>query len=303
MPLPNTPGVDFVGKVYRIDAATSKQYGLSIGDRVMSLVKWGGNARFISVNGSSLVKVPDTIDPASVVCLAEAYLTAFQVLHHSQRGRLRYRLGSLKSKSILIVGAALTNLGRAISQVASDGGAGQIYAIAKQEHCQELMSMGVSPLTEETESWLLSLAGNVDCIISLAETIDPAHFSLLKPNGQAVLVRFSNNAESTIEENVGFVTNDTFPETKSCWKKQPQIQSKIIVYDLFEEWGNNNDLCVKDLQHLVDLLAQTRLTTNVLDRIPLNKVARAQELVESIQVSGFMVCEPWIIGKCRAVCL
>ena len=92
-------------------------------------------------------------------------------------------------------------------------------------------------------------------------------------------------------------------KTKSCWKKQPQIQSKIIVYDLFEEWGNNNDLCVKDLQHLVDLLAQTRLTTNVLDRIPLNKVARAQELVESIQVSGFMVCEPWIIGKCRAVCL
>ena len=55
MYLPNTPGVDFIGKLYRIDADTSKRYSLTVGDRVMSLIKWGGNARFVSVDRLSSI--------------------------------------------------------------------------------------------------------------------------------------------------------------------------------------------------------------------------------------------------------
>ena len=296
LPLPNTPGVDFVGKLYRIDEKTSKRLGLSVGDRVMSLVKWGGNARFLSVDPTSLVKVPGTIDPASAVCLAETYLAAFQILHQGQRGKLRYRLDSLKNKSILIVGNAVTNIGRAICDIAFDAGAIRIYALAEQNHDQELMAIGVSPLLGDTKSWQPSLVGDVDCIICLEENLDPAFYPLLKPNGQAVLVRFKDFVEETLSSN-----NVSFSDSKSWWKKQLQVE--IVAYNLFEEWENNSDLCIKDLEHLVDLLVQMRIAPNVLDRIPLSKVARAQELVASARLSGYMVCEPWLIGKSRTVCL
>jgi NADPH:quinone reductase-like Zn-dependent oxidoreductase len=296
LPLPNTPGVDFVGKLYRIDVTTSKRLGLSVGDRVMSLVKWGGNTRFLSVDPTSLVKVPETIDPASAVCLAETYLAAFQVLHQGQRGTSRYRMGSLNNKSILIVCNAVTTIGRAICDIAFDGGATRVYALAEQNHNQELTAIGVSPLIGDAERWRPSLVGNVDCIVCLEESIDPALYPLLKPNGQAVLIRFKDFVEQTSTLSV-----NAFSETKSCWKKQ--LHNKIVAYNIFEEWENNKDLCIKDMQHLVNLLVQTRIAPRVLDRIPLSKVARAQELVASARLSGIMVCEPWLIGKSRTVCL
>lgn len=297
VPLPNIPGVDFVGKLYRIDESASTRYDLSVGDRVVSLVKWGGNARFISVDPSTLVKVPDSADPATTVCLTETYLKAFQVLHQGQRGKMRYRMDSLKNKSILIIGSAVSNLGRAIANLASAGGAVRIYALAKQRHFQELISMGVSPLNTESPTWWPSLIGDVDYVISLEGKIDPAYHSLLKPDGQAVTVKLNNNIEETDD------TNDTFFDLKSCRKKQLQIRSKSIVYDLFEEWEKDTGLCMEDLQHLVDLLVEKKIEPVVLDRITLNKVAGAQQLVESKRLSGFMVCEPWLIAKSRTVCL
>jgi len=275
----------------------SKRYGLSIGDRVVSLVKWGGNARFISIDPSTLVKVPESVDPASTVCLAETYLKAFQMLHQGQRGKMRYRVDSLIGKSILIIGSAASNLGRAIANLASAGGAVRIYALAKQKHYQELISMGVSPLNTESPNWWPSLIGDVDYVISLEGKIDPAYHSLLKPDGQAVIVKLNNYVEETD------VAIDTFFDIKSCRKKQLQIRSKSIVYDLFEEWDKDNELCRKDLQHLVDLLVEKKIEPVVLDRITLNKVAGAQQLVESKRLTGFMICEPWLTSKSRTVCL
>lgn len=96
IPLPNSPGVDVVGRLYRIDNESSKRHGLSKGDRVMSLTNFGGNARYLAVAPEHLVKVPESIDPAEAACLAETYLTAFQVLHLGQGSSSRYKNTSLK---------------------------------------------------------------------------------------------------------------------------------------------------------------------------------------------------------------
>ena len=296
VPLPNIPGIDFVGKLYRIDSETSKRHGLAVGDRVLSLVKWGGNARYVSVDPSTLVKVPETIDPASAVCLAETYLTAFQVLHQGQRNKARYRVDSLKGKAIFIIGSAISTIGRAVAQLAADAGAVRIYALSKAKHYQELMAMGVSPLNPDSKNWWNSLVEDIDCVVSLqGKKIDPAFYSLLKSNGRAVIVK-----QSALDE-TGFEA-DTFFDKKSRRKKKHD-RNKPLVYDVYEEWDENIESCKKDLQHLVDLLAQKRVEPNLLDRISLSKVARAQQLIESKRLTGFMVCEPWLIGKSRAVCL
>merc|ERR1740130_112266 len=132
--LPNTPGVDVVGKVYSVKQTTANAYGLQPKQTVVSLVKWGGNSRFVTIHPNQLVKVADGLDPAQVACLPEAYLSAFQVLHKNQAGSLRYRENSLKGKSILILGCMTNNMGRAMIDLALNAGVATIYATAKKKH-------------------------------------------------------------------------------------------------------------------------------------------------------------------------
>ena len=82
-PVSNTPGVDMIGKIDKIDALSMLKYKLKPGNRVMSLIKWGGNSRYTRIATDQLVKVPSGVDPAQAVCLAEAYLAAFQALHYT----------------------------------------------------------------------------------------------------------------------------------------------------------------------------------------------------------------------------
>ena len=294
VPLPNSPGVDVVGKLYRVDKETTKRYNLSKGDRVLSLVKWGGNSRYLSVDPSKLVKVPENVDPAEAVCLPETYLAAFQILHLGQSDASRYRETTLKGKNIFILGYSLSNMGRAIAQVAACAGVAQVYALEKPKHFQALKALGIKPLNKESLDWWDVLNKNIDTIISLEEEVVTLHYKCLKPGGQVVIV------QNRKKEDHGKFMNNHKNNLVGSFKKWKQ-QSKTTSYDIYEAWKKNVDQCMKDLQYLIHLLQQKRLTPKLLDRIPLSKVARAQQLIGSKQLSGFIICEPWLVAKSRAI--
>jgi NADPH:quinone reductase-like Zn-dependent oxidoreductase len=282
-----------VGRIYRANTEASKRYGFSVGDRVISLVKWGGNARYLSVDPSKLVRVPESVDPAAAVCLAETYLAAFQVLHRGQTNRIRYRGTSLKGKTILILGYAISNMGRAIAQLATGAGALQVFAMAKLKHFDQLTALGISPLNKDSLDWWETLSGKVDFIISCEEDVVALHYKLLKGNGQVVVVRNSNKEAEL----------DSFEQRTSlvCRSNKRLQQNKTSYYDVCEEWDNNTKRCMLDLAHLVHLLEQNKIEPHVLDRISLSKVARAHQLIESKRLTGFIVCEPWLVAKSRAI--
>ena len=93
--------------------------------------------------------------------------------------------------------------------------------------------------------------------------------------------------------------------TLACGKNKAlqKILRNSSSYDVYEEWETNLELCKKDLSHLLKLLERKSIKPEVLDRLPLNKVARAHELLEMKQLPGFLVCEPWMESKKRAVYL
>ena len=45
------------------------------------------------------------------------------------------------------------------------------------------------------------------------------------------------------------------------------------------------------------LLAEGHVTPRILERVPLTRVAKAQDLMEGKKLNGFILCEPWIKGK------
>jgi len=294
VPLPNCPGVDVVGKLYRVDEETTKRYNLSKGDRVLSLVKWGGNSRYLSVDPSKLVKVPESVDPAEAVCLAESYLAAFQILHLGQSHTSRYREFSLKGKKILILGHSMSNTRRAIAQVAACAGAAQVYALAKPKHFQQLEALGIKPLNKESLEWWDALNKNLDTIISLEEEVATLHYKCLKPGGQVVMMQ---NRKKEDQGKSMFSYKKNLGVSFKKWKQQ----YKTSFYDVYDAWEKNIDLCKNDLQHLIHALEQKRLAPKLLDRIPLSKVARAHQLIGSKQLPGYVICEPWLVAKSRAI--
>jgi NADPH:quinone reductase-like Zn-dependent oxidoreductase len=301
--LPNTPGIDLVGKLYRIDKESSRKFDLKVGQRVISLVRSGGNSRYLGVDPAALVKVPEAIDPAEAVCLVESYLAGFQMLHTGQGQLMRYRKTALYGITILVIGGMASNTGRAIAELSRLAGAKHIFATAKQKHFKKLNSLGVLPLNLDPFVWCTNLEGSIDLLISLGEELLPVHYKLLKTTGTIVSCSeeytFSSTSSSQAPSNNPVAT-----------KMPPIVCSKLVCsqietheYNLFKEWDDHRTRSKADLAHLVHLLDQGRIRPSVLDRIPLTKVARAQEHVESKHHAGFIVCEPWLVSKARTVSL
>jgi NADPH:quinone reductase-like Zn-dependent oxidoreductase len=302
-PLPNTPGVDVVGKVYHIKQSATTQFGLHPRQTVLSLVKRGGNTRYMSIRPEKLVKVPEGIDPAQAACLPETYLAAFQVLHYGQLGSVRYRENSLKGRSILIIGAMANNMGRAIIELALSAGAGNVYATAKKKHWKTIISYGIMPLSEDPKEWILRVEGTIDLVLatngSRREDVSKPHYRALNSSGHLIL---SGRRIVGNDIEVGdWRSKKQTPLICSKNKALTKMMNRTHSYDVYEQWEKDLDTCKKDLTHLLKLLERGAIQPTVLDRIALNKVPRAHELLESKRLSGFLVCEPWIRSKKRAV--
>jgi NADPH:quinone reductase-like Zn-dependent oxidoreductase len=293
VPLPNSPGVDVAGVLFRIDANMERKHNLYKGERVLSLTKWGGNSRFLTVKPEELVRLPDSVDPAEAACLPETYLSIFQVLHHSQSSSKRYRPNALAGKSFLVVGNLQWNFGRAIGQLAQIGGAENVYATAKPKHVQKLCSLGILPVGNDPLDWCARLQGKVDIIISLDEPLTPLHYKALKSSGQVIVM--AQGKEELVEA-------DT-PPSLMCARNKIPARDYGHYYDVFTEWERNLKRSKADLTYLVGLLQERKIPPYILDRIPLHKVPKAHEMMEQKRLPGFIVCEPWLVSKTRAVSL
>ena len=298
MELPNTPGVDIVGKIYRIDYESSRQTGLKKGDRVISLVSQGGNSRYIEVDPSSLVKISEQVDPAEAACLVETYLTVFQTLHHNQSFLTRYRKGSLHGKTILVIGGLSINMARAVSQLAHHAGSKSIFATSRKRDFKHLSQNGILPLPTDPVEWWEQLAGAVDILISLDEEVIPLHHKLLQLDGTIVV------SSTEFHEDLMMSVGSREPRRRIiCSTSKSRLVSTTSHYDLYEEWNTNPTRVRKDLSYLIELLEKRKIVPNVVDRVPLEKVAEIQELLEKRRAKGHYVCEPWLVSKSRAVSL
>lgn len=304
-PLPITPGVDMVGKIYRISKDMSSLYHLSVGDRVISLTRCGGNSRFLCIDPEQLVKISKEVDPAEAACLAETYLSAFQVLHFGQSPGIRYRTNSLKGKSILVLGTAATTLGHAIVELASAAGVEKILATSTPKHFPHLRSLGIIPVSDDPTLWYDQLDGMIDLVIvsNANEEVVSEHFKVLNETGHLIVVGQRLGSGMPIGD--WEKHNHISARNLVCKRNRTRIVSMIDRthdYNPFRQWEQDLRKSKKDLIHLVKLLEKGEIKPNVLDRIPLSKVAKAQEMVESQRhPAGFLVCEPWLRNKKRAV--
>lgn len=256
----------------------------------MSLVKWGGNSRYLQIDPARAVKVPETIDPASAVCLTETYLSAYQILFHGVLGKRRQKKGSLRGRTYMLFGQVDPKFASAISEVAKYAGVKTIYASANRKRFKQLQSHGIVPFDQENTDFMKAMKGKIDRIVSFEQEYSQLQFDLLGKDGDIILACCG-----------GLKMNEVRGQNMFCSKATSQQRGKTYAYDVFKEWEERIDKCKNDLIFLVDLLGKDIISPRVLARISLHQVAKAHEMLEKKRLPGFLVCEPWLVAKSRAI--
>jgi NADPH:quinone reductase-like Zn-dependent oxidoreductase len=284
--LPIVPGVTFAGRIIQGDKL--RRSGLNIGDRVISLVRVGANSRHLCISRDRLVKVPAEIsDPASACCLPELYLAAFQALHLNQSNSSRYRKSALSGKSILILGGDTAH-GLAAIELAVAAGATIVYGAGKINHFGKIKAVGGFPVDRDPREWFAMAEGKLDLIIGSnnddqgRSELKYEHIRMLNESGQLVILTVPDQGDK------GVIDLDKLDGRLHATKR------KMLHHSVFDAWETDLRQGRRDLAHLLKLLENGSIKPKVLERIPLTKVAKAQDMMENRNLRGFIVCEPWI---------
>lgn len=178
---PLTPGYSVLGTICLNGKGCSK---FRIGERVVCLSKYEGQAERINLPEQFLVAVPDGVDLKAAVALVLDWVTAYQMLHHAahvEPGQKIFVHGLSGA-----VGGALLSLG-AVQRA-------QVYGTASEAKHEELRKLGAFPFTYSNKHWIKAMqeTGGVDAVFDPLgfQSFDES-YSILKRGG--ILVSYGMN--------------------------------------------------------------------------------------------------------------
>jgi NADPH:quinone reductase-like Zn-dependent oxidoreductase len=281
--LPFTPGYDMVGIVEQIGAGVQ---GIVVGQKVAALTRFGCYSQYICLAQQELVPVPEQIDPADGVCLILNYISAYQMLHrlaHAQRGELILVHGAAGG-----VGSALLQLGK-LAEL-------EMYGTASSSKQTLIADMGAHPIDYTKEDFvqrIRALTGDgVDAVFdAVGGSYIRRSFQTLHKGGRLVTYGLSaglqpgNNFYLTVLEQALYM----------LYRGIVPAGRKILIYSSAGPGSSKEkhpDWFREDLTQLLNLLAEKKLAPIIAERLPLEEVGRAHELLEQGRVQGKLVLLP-----------
>jgi len=265
--IPFVPGYTILGVV---DAIGEGVTNVAVGDRVAALTNFGGYAEYIFLDEEHLVQVPTTLDPAEAVVLILNYLVAYQVLH---------RIAQVKpDDKVLIVGAS-GGVGTAFLQLGKLANL-KMYGLASRSKHSALTEYGATPIDYHTQDFV--------------EVIRHA-----EPEGIDFV--FNGMGEEYVERGLavlrrgGALVHYGGPQSFSRFLL---LMAKFILYNLLPNgksikgYGTHRgdiNLFKEDWTKLFKLLEEGQIKPIIAEKFPILEAAKANELLESGQVTGNLV--------------
>jgi NADPH:quinone reductase-like Zn-dependent oxidoreductase len=267
--LPFVPGYTIVGIV---DAVGSRVSRVAPGEQVGAHTVLGGYAEYIYLREKELIPVPGDLDPAEAVVLILNYLVAYQTLHRSAKVK--------DGDRVLIIGAS-GGIGTAFLQLGKLAGLG-MYGLASSSKHAILYEYGATPIDYNTQDFVEVIhrcePGGLDAVFDgMAGDYLQRGYSLLKRGG--VFVEYGNplSMTGTLSMLGQVIRFNLSPDGKRAAVYGTGL-SKFHRRPFTEDWAK-----------LFSLLEAGRIKPVIASRFPLLDAARANELLESGQVTGNIV--------------
>ncbi|OZG74604.1 NADPH:quinone reductase [Hahella sp. CCB-MM4] len=250
--LPWVPGYDVAGVVYAKGAAVT---GWEEGQRVCGMVNFplpaGGYSEYVVAMPEMLAAIPDSVSDTDAAALPLAGLTAWQGL---------YETGNLCSGQRVAILAAAGGVGHIAAQLARHSGA-QVWGTASVSHHDFLEEMGIKPVDYHDEKSLEKLK-DMDFVFDAV------------------------GGETGIQALDFLATGGTLVTL-------PTITAEQIMQAAKERGKHARGYTVhpdaKQLQTLLEYIADKQLQINIQKRFPLEEAAQAHALLEKGHTRGKII--------------
>jgi NADPH2:quinone reductase len=277
---PFTPGYELVGVVEELGAGCS---WLKVGDRVGVLTVWGANAECVCVPEKYAVSVPEDLDPAEVVSLVFAYMTAYQLLHRSALVK--------KGETVLVHGAA-GRVGSALLELGAVAGLRMFGTASKQDLpvVERLGAVAIDYRNEDFVARIRELTGDgVDVALDgLGGTLSLRSFRALRRGGRLVVFgRYSTIAHGRKNWPAVFEWYAATAAVALWGLLSPS--RRVLAYRVQKLRIHHQDWFDEDFRALLGLLRDRKIHPIVAERLPLSEARRAHELLESTASTGKIV--------------
>jgi NADPH:quinone reductase-like Zn-dependent oxidoreductase len=277
---PFTPGYDLVGEVEDLGPNVS---GVAVGQRVAALTQIGAYAQYVSLPAGELVRVPAGIDAVEAASLPVNYVTAHQML---------FRVAKVKPGERILVHGAAGGVGTAMLQLGRLQGL-EMYGTASAGKHDLVSGLGATPIDYKAEDFVervRALTG--DGVDAVFDPIGGAHvarsFGTLRRGGRLVVYGLSSSLASG-GSFVGLAAT-TLGRIR-LWNTLPNGK-RATFYTINTFKKKHPEWFREDLALLLGLLAEGRIQPIVAERLPLEEVVRAHELMESAGARGKLVLLP-----------
>lgn len=277
---PVTPGYDFVGVVEALGAG-STQY--AVGDQVAGFPVTGGYQHFIRVAEAELIPVPSGLSPNDAVSVILNYTTAYQLLT---------RVVQLAPGAAALMHGAAGGVGSAMLQLAHLRGV-KMYGTVSSGKMDSVRQLGATPIDYTRTDFvkeLHTLAPN-----GVQAVFDPVGGRQLTRSYQVVakggtLVMFG--AASAIQGNSNQQLALIATVLRVLALKLRPDGKHVAVYSIPTAKKKNPAAFRQDVQTLLGLLQDGKITPQIAMVLPLRDARHAHELLETRQVTGKIILQP-----------
>ncbi len=280
---PFTLGYDFAGAIDKLGPDVT---GWQIGQRVVDMPVIGGYSQYCIRPASSLVPMPQDVDPAAAACLPLSYLTAQQML---------VRVVSLKRGDTILIQGASGAVGTALLDLGRRMGLRMIGTCSPAKF-DLVKSYGAEPLDYRDSDLVarvqqLSQGG----VAAVYDAIGghrqwEAAMQCLRPGGCLVAYgaqKIARNEDSLFSVLWGFA------KLFLWWRWGMHDSRSATFYNISTRRRKHPVEFAADLQLLLGWLAKGEIQPLIAERRPLADVRAVHEAIDAGRVSGKIILLPW----------
>ena len=250
--LPWVPGYDVAGVIHAKGAAVT---GWELGQRVCGMVNFplpaGGYSEYVVAMPEILASIPQNVTDEQAAALPLAGLTAWQGL---------FEVGNLCSGHRVVILAAAGGVGHIAAQLARHSGA-QVWGTASAAHRDFLVSLGITPVDYHNAGAMKELHDMDFIFDGVGGETGLQALSFLSPSGTQVTL--------------------------------PTITAEQIITTAESQGKHAKGYTVhpdaKQLQTLLDYIADQQLRIKIEARFPLEQVSDAHRLLEKGRTEGKII--------------
>ena len=190
-PFPFTPGYEVSGVVHSIG---SKVKGFEIGQRVVGLMRTGGQATHVITDASRTLPIPDELSFEAAASMPVTYITAHHMLHH---------LGNLKPTDSVLIHGGGGGVGTAALQLCQWAGVSKVWSTASAAKAEIIQSYGATAIDRHQEDFtqIIRTATNGKGVDHILDPIGGEHLkrslSVLAQGGKLYTYGMSSAAPSS----------------------------------------------------------------------------------------------------------